>query len=141
MADSRPDELADWSGIANFAVDPVNGSDMVISSNTGAVFATSDGGVTWFDIGEPAVFGSPGNNSLALAYGAPDPNAPEGVGNLGNFIYVGTSTGQIYVTQDGGGSGTSNNWINISTGLDGSQVESITTDPTRGSHAAYAVTK
>ena len=37
---------------------------------------------------------------------APDPNAPEGVGNLGNFIYVGTATGQIYVTQDGGGSGT-----------------------------------
>ena len=80
-------------------------------------------GVTWFDIGDPAVFGSPGSFSVALAYGAPDPTAPEGVGNLGNFIYVGTATGQIYVTQDGGGSGTSNNWINISTGLDGSAVE------------------
>ena len=34
------------------------------------------------------------------------PHAPDGVGNLGNFIYVGTATGQIYVTQDGGGSGT-----------------------------------
>ena len=143
MADSRPDELARSrnAAIANFAVDPVNGSDMVISSNTGRVFATTDGGEQWFDIGDPGVFGSPGDNSLALAYGAPDPNAPEGVGNLGNFIYVGTSTGQIYVTQDGGGSGTSNDWINISTGLDGSQVESITTDPTRGSHAAYAVTE
>jgi hypothetical protein len=119
----------------------VNGSDMTISSNTGAVFATSNGGEIWFEIGGPTVFGSPGDNSLALAYGAPDPAAPEGVGNLGNFIYVGTSTGQIYLTQDGGGSGTSNNWINISTGLDGSQVESITTDPSRGSHAVYAVTK
>ena len=49
-------------------------------------------------------------------------------------------TGQIYVTQDGGGSGTSNNWLNISLGLDGSPVESIITDPTRGSHDAYAVT-
>ena len=96
--------------------------------------------MTWFDIGDPAVFGSPGSFSVALAYGAPDPSAPEGIGNLGNFIYVGTATGQIYVTQDGGGSGTSNNWINISTGLDGSPVEPIITDPTRGSHDAYAVT-
>jgi len=128
-------------GVANFAVDPVNGSDMAISSHTGAVFATLNGGETWFEIGGPTVFGSPGDNSLALAYGAPDPAAPEGVGNLGNFIYVGTSIGQIFVTQDGGGSGTSNNWINISTGLDGSQVESITADPSRGSHAVYAVTK
>ena len=47
---------------------------------------------------------------------------------------------QIYVTQDGGGSGGSNNWINISTGLDGSAVQQIITDPTRGSHDAYAVT-
>ena len=33
-----------------------------------------------------------------------------------------------------------NNWINISTGLDGSSVKSIVTDPARGSHEAYAVT-
>ena len=49
-------------------------------------------------------------------------------------------SGQIYVTQDGGGSGASNNWINISLGLDGAPVQSIITDPTRGSHDAYAVT-
>ncbi len=127
--------------ITNFAVDPVNGSDMTISSNTGNIFATSDGGETWFDIGAPSIFGNPGNPSIAIAYGAPDPNAPAGLGNLGNFIYVGTSTGQIYVTQNGGGSGTSNDWINISTGLDGSQIESITTDPARGSHEVYAVTQ
>ena len=127
-------------GGANFAVNPVNGNDVVISSNVGRIFATTNQGVNWFDIGDPAVFGSPGSFSVALAYGAPDPNAPEGIGNLGNFIYVGTQTGQIYVTQDGGGSGTSNNWLNISTGLDGSAVQSIITDPTRGSHDAYAVT-
>ena len=77
-----------------------------------------------------------------MAYGAPDPNAPEGVGNLGNFIYVGTSAGQIYVTQDGGGSGTSNNWINITAGLSTplAPVREIITDPIRGSHDAYAVT-
>ena len=127
-------------GGANFAVDPVNGQDVVISSSVGRIFSTSDAGVTWFDIGDPTVFGSPNSFSVALAYGALDPSAPEGTGNLGNFIYVGTQTGQIYVTQDGGGSGTSNNWINISTGLNGAAVKSITTDPIRGSHSAYAVT-
>ena len=142
-ANGLPTPDAQWSlaGIANIAVNPIYSNDIVISSNTGNLFATQNGGVTWFDIGQPSVFGSPGNYSIAMAYGAPDPNAPEGIGNLGNFIYVGTSTGQIYVTQDGGGSGTSNNWINVSTGLDGSQIESIITNPTRGSHQAYAVTK
>ena len=127
-------------GVANIAVNPVNDQDAIISSSTGNLFATDNEGVTWFPIGDPSVFGSPDGYSVALAYGAPDPTAPEGVGNLGNFIYVGTQSGQIYVTQDGGGSGTSNNWINISTGLDGSAVEQIITDPTRGSHDAYAVT-
>ena len=111
-----PDPQWPFLGGANFAVNPVNGNDVVISSSAGRIFATTNQGVTWFDIGDPAVFGSPGSFSVALAYGAPDPNAPEGIGNLGNFIYVGTQTGQIFVTQDGGGSGTSNNWINISTG-------------------------
>ena len=115
-----PDPQWPFAAGANFAVNPVNGQDVVISSSVGRIFSTTNEGVTWFDIGDPAVFGSPGSFSVALAYGAPDPSAPEGVGNLGNFIYVGTATGQIYVTQDGGGSGTSNNWINISTGLDGS---------------------
>ena len=135
-----PDPQWPFLGGANFAVNQVNAQDIVISSAVGRIFATTNEGVTWFDIGEPSVFGSPNSFSNALAYGAPDPSAPTGIGNLGNFIYVGTATGQIYVTQDGGGSGSSNNWINISTGLDGSSVQSIITDPTRGSHDAYAVT-
>ena len=116
-----PDPQWPYLGGANFAVDPVNGQDVVISSATGNIFSTTNEGVTWFDIGQPSVFGSPGSFSVALAYGAPDPNAPAGIGNLGNFIYVGTAKGQIYVTQNGGGSGTSNNWLNISLGLDGSR--------------------
>jgi subtilisin-like proprotein convertase family protein len=138
--DPTPDPQWPFKGGANFAVNPVNGQDIVISSATGNIFSTTNEGGNWFDIGVPSVFGSPGSFSLALAYGAPDPTAPEGIGNLGNFIYVGTATGAIYVTQDGGGSGGSNNWINISTGLDGSAVQQIITDPTRGSHDAYAVT-
>jgi subtilisin-like proprotein convertase family protein len=136
-----PDPQWTLPGIANFAVNPIDSNEIVISSSTGNVFTTSNGGVTWFDVGTPSAVGSPGNYSVAMAYGAPDPSAPEGVGNLGNFIYVGTSSGQIYISQDGGGSGTSNNWINVSTGLDGSQIESIITNPTRGSHQAYAVTQ
>ena len=135
-----PDPQWPFLGGANFAVNPVNSADVVISSSVGRIFTTQNSGVTWFDVGDPPIFGSPNSFSLALAYGAPDPNAPAGVGNLGNFIYVGTSTGQIYVTQNGGGSGTSNNWINISTGLNGSSVMAIITDPIRGSHDAYAVT-
>ncbi|MFI5458491.1 MAG: proprotein convertase P-domain-containing protein [Isosphaerales bacterium] len=135
-----PDPQWPFTGGANFAVNQVDGNEIVISSTTGRIFATTDQGVTWFEIGAPSVFNNPGSFSVALAYGAPDPSAPEGIGNLGNFIYVGTGAGRIYVTQDGGGSGQSNNWLNISLGLDGSSVKSIITDPTRGSHAAYAVT-
>jgi large repetitive protein len=137
------------TGGNNFAVNPIDGNEMVISSVTGNIFETSNGGGTWFDIGAPSVFGSPGNFTVALAYGAPDPGAPNGIGNLGNFIYVGTSSGQIWATQVGGGTTTTggvttNNWILVGSttnGLDGSQIEAIVTDPTRGSHEAYVVTQ
>ncbi len=136
-----PDPQWPYAAGANFAVDPVNSADVVISSNAGRVFVTQNSGVTWFDVGDPGDFGNPGSFDLALAYGAPDPSAPEGLGTLGNFIYVGTQTGQIYVTQDGGGNGAGNNWIKISAGLPANQaIESIVTDPIRGSHDAYAVT-
>ena len=88
-----PDPQWTLPGIANFAINPVYSNEAVISSQTGNLFSTSNGGVTWFDIGQPSVFNNPGNYSIAMAYGAPDPNAPEGIGNLGNFIYVGTSDG------------------------------------------------
>ena len=136
-----PDPQWPFLGGANFAVNPVNGNDVLISSGTGNIFATQDQGQNWFDIGTPAVFNNPGTFSVALAYGAPDPNAPSGLGNLGNFMYVGTAKGEIYVTQLGGGTQGSNNWLNVSTGLDGSPVQSIITNPNRGSHQAYAVTQ
>ena len=58
------------AGITNLAVNPVAGTDILISSDTGNIFASQNTGGTWFDIGEPSVFGSPANASLALAYGA-----------------------------------------------------------------------
>ena len=126
-----------WPGrsYANIVVNPVDSNDGLISSSTGNIFETTNQGETWFDIGTPSTFGSPGNPSFALAFGAPDPTAPSGIGNLGNFVYVGTGTGQIYVSQNAGGS-----WANISTGLDKSSIQQIITDPARGSHTAYAVT-
>ena len=108
---------------------------LLLSSSTGNIFESTDQGKIWFDIGLPATFASPATTSFALAFGAPDPSAPEGIGNLGNFMYVGTGTGKIYVSQNAGG-----NWTSISTGLDGSAVKQIITDPARGSHDAYAVT-
>ena len=127
--------------IANLVVNPVNDDDMLVSSTTGNVFESTNQGVTWFQIGTPAIFGSPANTSVALTFGAPDPYAPEGLGNLGNFVYVGTSPtasgskGQVFVSRDAGGT-----WANISLGLDGSPVQEIITDPARGSYDAYAVT-
>ena len=71
-----PDPQWPFTGGANFAVDPVNGQDIVISSATGNIFTTTNQGVTWFDVGEPSVFNSPGSFSVALAYGAPTPAPP-----------------------------------------------------------------
>src|SRR5262249_43146207 len=66
--------------IANLVVNPVNDNDLLISSTTGNIFETTNQGVTWFQIGTPAIFGSPANTSIALTFGAPDPAAPEGLG-------------------------------------------------------------
>ena len=132
---TTPDPQWPAAPSANFAVNPINGNQMIISSGVGRIFSTQNQGVTWFEIGGPAVFGNPGDFSVALAYGAPG----TGVSDTGNFMYVGTAAGQVYMTQTaGGGNGT--DWFNVSLGLDGSKVKQIVANPTRGSNAAYAVT-
>ena len=55
-------------------------------------------------------------------------------------MMIGTGGGHIFVTFTGGGGAGGNAWTNISAGLDGSTVQRIVTDPTRGTHDAYAVT-
>jgi subtilisin-like proprotein convertase family protein len=117
--------------------DPSSGlptQEMVLSSNTGNIFLTNDSGVTWFQIGVGSTLDS--SNAQALAFGAPSP----GVGSQDNYILAGTAGGNIFVTFTGGGSGGSNAWTKLSAGLDGSSVQSIVTNPTKGSHEAYAVT-
>ncbi len=127
----------------NIAVNPINGSDVLISSTTGNLYATVTKGVQFNVIGTSSNFGQSGANGYAsaLAYGAPDPNAPVGVGNLNNFIYVGTVGGTIAVTQTGGQAfGNNPGWTVNSSGLDGSSIMGIYPSPDQGTHEAYAVT-
>ncbi len=127
----------------NFAVNPINGSDVLISSTDGVLYETVTKGVTFLQVGQAGDFGQAGQAGYAsaLAYGAPDPAAPVGVGNLNNFLYVGTIGGTIAVSRTGGQAvGNNPGWFVNSTGLDGSTVVGIYPSPDRGSHEAYAVT-
>jgi large repetitive protein len=149
----------DWPGLNSFnlAISPIvptfTGSNppspnqrMVVSSATGNVFRTVDGGNNWFLVGaagtSAATSDLDGTNAQALAYGAPDPSA--GVNPLGqpdDFIYAGTVGGHIYVTFLGGGQHGSTKWPNLSQGLDTSPVQAIAANPHPGSHQAFAVTE
>jgi len=123
----------------NLTVNPLSGDQILISSQAGRVFATTTRGDIWSEIGNPGVLGN--SEAQALAYGAPDPAPPGGgLGNLNNYVFAGTVAGRIFVTFTGGG-GAGNTWKEISAGLDGSPVKMIVTNPTRGSHEAYAVTE
>jgi subtilisin-like proprotein convertase family protein len=120
----------------NFAINPLNNNQGIISAANGTLFGTVDQGRTWRIIGQAPTFG--GSYAPALAFGAPDPGvvAP---GQLDDFIYAGTASGQIYVTRTGGGAA-GNQWTNISGNLDGSTVMAIAPNTVRGSRDAYAVT-
>jgi subtilisin-like proprotein convertase family protein len=121
---------------SSIAVNPINGNQIVIGSAAGRLFRSSDQGKTWGPIAEPTTLD--GTIITSLAFAAPDPNNPSG--NLGDFIFAGTSGGKLYVTLDGGGVN-GKDWVEIDDGkLDGSPIMSISTNPIRGSHEAYLVT-
>src|SRR5262249_41627853 len=124
-----------FTGGSHFALNSIDPNGIVIRSSVGRVFPNQDQGRTLFLIGDPTELDSP--YAPAVVFGAPHPGD---LGNLDNFIYAGTIGGHIFVTSQGGGTGTSSTWINISTGLDGTQVQQILTNPKRGSNEAYAVT-
>jgi subtilisin-like proprotein convertase family protein len=121
----------------NFAVNPINGSQILLSSATGAIFGTANQGTSWVKIGDPTTGALDGQNAPTLAFGAPDPADPTGATN--DFLYAGTLGGNIFVTFTGGGS-KGDQWTKLSVGLDGSAVRAIITNPNHGSHEAYAVT-
>ena len=62
------------AALGNFAVNPIDGNQIIISSNVGRIFRTEDQGKNWFVIGEPSQAGFDGTYAPALAFGAPDPN-------------------------------------------------------------------
>ena len=133
-----PDPQWPFLGGFNFAVNPINGNQIIMGSGAGRLFRTEDQGKFWLVIADPAALD--GSTIPALAFGAPDPATSNG--SLDNFLYVGTNGGNIFVTFTGGGA-SGNNWFNITNGdlaADGSAVQAIVTNPTRGSHEAYAVT-
>jgi subtilisin-like proprotein convertase family protein len=132
-----PDPQWPFEAVVNFAVNPLDADQIVISSTQGRVYRTENRGQNWLPIAQPGSDIADSAQAIALAYGAPEPNPPGGTASLDNFIYVGTLGGHVYVTFQGGGPGA---WTNISKGLDGSPVEQIVTNPQRGSHEAYAVT-
>ena len=125
----------------NLTVNPLSADQMLISSQAGRVFATTTRGNVWSEIGNPSALD--GTVAQALTYGAPDPAPPGGgLGALNNYILAGTQGGKIFVTFTAGG-GSGNAWANITNGAlanNTSPVQMIVTDPTRGSHDAYAVT-
>jgi subtilisin-like proprotein convertase family protein len=130
-----------WTNeVKTFAVNPIDPSGIVIGSAAGRLFLTRDMGANWNPIAEPSTLD--GNNVLysAFAFGAPPPNSI----NLNNFIYAGSTQGNIWVSTTGGGN-LPNSWINITSGifgnLDGSPIQKIIPNPTRGSHELFAITR
>jgi subtilisin-like proprotein convertase family protein len=136
-----PDPQWPFLGGFNFAVNPINSSQIVISSAVGRIFRTETQGSRWLEIGNPAVFGN--SHAEALAFGAPDPRLTGT--SLDNFIYAGTQAGRVFVTFTGGGGagGPGNNWSDITNGAlagNTAPIRAIIANPTQGSHEAYAVT-
>src|SRR5262249_9887969 len=122
-----------FTGGSNFAVNPITTSappdrlvGIVMSSQARPIFRNQDQAKPGFVIGEPTDLDA--TYAPAVAFGAPHTSD---LGNLNNFIYAGTTGGHIFVTSQGGGTGTSSTWIDISAGLDGSAVQQIVTNPKR----------
>src|SRR5205085_2032471 len=64
----------------NFAVNPVNPDQVVISSSQGRIYATINRGQTWFVVGEPTQSVLDGTYAPAMAFAAADPSST-GVGS------------------------------------------------------------
>ncbi|MGE5608401.1 MAG: proprotein convertase P-domain-containing protein [Bacillota bacterium] len=129
---------AQWPDVwaSNFAVNPVDPNQIVIGSATGRVFTTTNQGRFWTSIGEPGDLD--GTYVRTFAYGAPDFNGTNGNDATNFLLYAGTSQGNVFVTSVGGSIG--NRWQRLSVGLDGSPIQSIVTNPLRGSREVYVVT-
>ncbi len=136
FVDDVPDPQWPFRRGFDFAVNPINGDQIVIGSASGRVFGTETAGRVWSQIAAPSVLDQ--TQVLALAYGSPQA-PPLGSGDQGDFLYAGTIGGRTFVTFTGGGANPTD-WRDISAGLDGSPIASIITNPDSASREAYAVT-
>src|SRR5262249_8439503 len=111
--DDPGNNIGEWpfTGGSNFAVNPIDPHGIVISPfgtpgrTGGRIFRTQDQGKNWFVIGNPTDLDS--TYAPGVAFGAPHTSDQ---GNLDNFIYAGTLAGNIWVTSQGGGTGTNSTW-------------------------------
>jgi subtilisin-like proprotein convertase family protein len=116
-----------------FAINPLDPGAGVIGDSVGRLYrsAGDDSELRWEPIATPAQLGN--TSAQAVAFGS----LPLTALNLNDFIYAGTNGGRIFVTFNGGGPG---GWTDISAGLDGSTVLSISPNPRRGARDVVAIT-
>ena len=126
-----------------FAVNPIDPAGILITSRTGNLYRTTNGGNQWFLIGGPSDTGTgvsssaqlDGNPARALAFGAPAVGASPG--QLDDFIYDGTTNGDVFISFNAGGS-----YRNVPIGNgDTSAVMQIVANPNRNTFNAFAVTQ
>jgi subtilisin-like proprotein convertase family protein len=112
---------------------PVNPNVLMIGSLAGRVFRSTNQGSTW--VAEAQPLDLDGASVISVAFGASDPTKPT---LTNNFLYAGTTAGDIFSTTTGGAP-----WIKIGSfanGLDGSKVLRIEPDPKVGSKDVFAIT-
>lgn len=114
-----------------FAINPINSNQLLIGSNGGRVFATTNNGQYWLPVAEP---GTTGSRASALAYGAPQ--TADSSADTNFYLFVGTTGGRLLVTYNGGGT-----WLDRTNGLDGTQIQRIVPNPERNSREAYVITQ
>lgn len=130
--------VGQWSNdTRRFSVNPIDGSSISMSSDAGRIFSTVNMGLNWFVAANPGDLD--GSYVPAIAYGPPVVPVPgDPAPGLSDYIYAGTENGNIFVRT---GNPLAPGWRDISTGLDGSQIQKIIPNPTRGTNSAYAVTE
>jgi hypothetical protein len=140
--------FAQWdASVRRFAVNPIDPNGIIIGSNRGNVYRTTDQGLNWFIEGDTENFQGDGvldgAYTTALSFGAPELDAT----SLNDSYYIGTQAGHMFVTTTGGGTNQDpdplkKNWYDISRNLPGGEIiEKILPNPIRGTHELYIVTE
>ena len=124
---------------ANFAVNPVNGNDVVISSTAGRIFPTTNQGSTGSSSAIRRSSAAPAASASPWPSVLPTPTPPRASATWATSSTPAPATARS-TSPRRRRRGASNNWINISAGSTARPSSQIITDPTRGSHDAYAVT-